>query len=174
MWTNLVLTEWIQKEEQENPKIGDRHSRWIKAKRNSNARTEGIQGIAMIDNLIGPLIDSPQGMREFQRERLFVDVTDRICQLMKEQGLSRVDLANRLGVTKGRVSRLLSGSTNMTLGTLSDVMAALGRAAFVDDCDLSKSLLEPPRAMPLAGFMNDRSQPVRWTAPTDGSGARAT
>lgn len=68
-------------------------------------------------------------MRLFQQEYLILQVTERICELMEEQGLSRAELAKRLGTSKGYISQLLDGSANITLRKLADVMAALGLAA---------------------------------------------
>jgi transcriptional regulator with XRE-family HTH domain len=46
--------------------------------------------------------------------------------VLQELGLSQADLAKRLGVTKGRVSQILSGRQNMTLRTLAAIGWALG------------------------------------------------
>ena len=97
----------------------------------------------MLDNLIGELVKDDAGMRDFQAERLTLDVTERICQLMDEQGISRADLAALLGVTRSRITNLLSGQANMTLRTMSDAFHAIGRAVHVHDCILSRSLEEP-------------------------------
>jgi transcriptional regulator with XRE-family HTH domain len=45
--------------------------------------------------------------------------------LMDTQDVSRSELANRLGKSKGHVTQLLGGNTNMTLRTLADVAYAL-------------------------------------------------
>ena len=68
-------------------------------------------------------------MRLFQQEYLILKVTERICELMEEQGISRTQLAKRLGTSKGYITQLLDGSANITLRKLADIMAALGLAA---------------------------------------------
>ena len=83
------------------------------------------------------LTATPEGMAEYQQERLIVDATERICELMEIQGVSRAELAQRLKKSKSHVSQLLSGRTNMTLRTLSDVFSALGRSLQVADVPLT-------------------------------------
>ena len=44
---------------------------------------------------------------------------------MRERGLSRADLASRMGVSPGRISQVLSGGENLTLRTLASLATAL-------------------------------------------------
>ena len=44
---------------------------------------------------------------------------------MRERGLTRADLASRMGVSPGRISQVLSGGENLTLRTLASVATAL-------------------------------------------------
>jgi transcriptional regulator with XRE-family HTH domain len=71
---------------------------------------------------------TPEGMRRFQRERAVESVTTLICDLMDEQEVSRSQLADRLGKTRGWVTQLLDGERNKTVRTLSDVFCALGHS----------------------------------------------
>jgi transcriptional regulator with XRE-family HTH domain len=68
--------------------------------------------------------------RLLAQERLILDATETIVALLEERGVSRQELAARLGKSKGFVSQLLSGERNMTLRTLADLGYALG-------CDFS-------------------------------------
>ena len=45
---------------------------------------------------------------------------------MDQKGIGRVDLAARLGVTRSRVTYLLSARSNMTVTTLGRIFEALG------------------------------------------------
>lgn len=65
--------------------------------------------------------------RLLAQERLILEATETIVGLLEEQGVSRQELANRLGKTKGFISQILSGERNMTLRTLADLGQALGR-----------------------------------------------
>jgi transcriptional regulator with XRE-family HTH domain len=60
------------------------------------------------------------------QEALILDATETIVGLLEEQGISRRELATRLGKSKGFVSQLLSGERNMTLRTLADLGYVLG------------------------------------------------
>jgi transcriptional regulator with XRE-family HTH domain len=44
---------------------------------------------------------------------------------MRERGLTRADLASRMGVSPGRISQVLSGGENLTLRTLACLATAL-------------------------------------------------
>ena len=44
---------------------------------------------------------------------------------MRDRGLTRADLASRMGVSPGRISQVLSGGENLTLRTLASIATAL-------------------------------------------------
>lgn len=69
---------------------------------------------------------TPTGARIWQQERSIFETTELICELMDRHGVSRSELARRLGKSKGYVTKLLDGSVNMTLRTISDVYFVLG------------------------------------------------
>ena len=56
---------------------------------------------------------------------LVTQLTNEITWLMRERGLSRADLAARMGVSPGRVSQILGGGENLTLRTLAALSTAL-------------------------------------------------
>jgi len=56
---------------------------------------------------------------------LVTQVTNEINWYMRERGLSRADLAARMGVSPGRVSQILGGGENLTLRTLAALSTAL-------------------------------------------------
>ena len=51
---------------------------------------------------------------------------DEVSWYMSEHKVTRADLAQAMGVSPGRVSQILSGDENLTLRTISGVLAALG------------------------------------------------
>lgn len=67
----------------------------------------------------------------YLEERLFLEVTNIISELMEEQGLRRTDLAERVDCTKGYITNLLDGTKNMTLKTISNVLFELGHVLSV-------------------------------------------
>jgi transcriptional regulator with XRE-family HTH domain len=61
-------------------------------------------------------------------EELSILVTQLMNEInwqMRERGLTRADLAGRMGVSPGRVSQVLSGGENLTLRTLASLATAL-------------------------------------------------
>jgi transcriptional regulator with XRE-family HTH domain len=56
---------------------------------------------------------------------LITQLTNEVNWHMRERGLTRADLAARMGVSPGRVSQILSGGENLTLRTLAALATAL-------------------------------------------------
>lgn len=63
--------------------------------------------------------------RLLRQEELILDVTERLVGTLKEQCITRTELARRLGRTPGFVSQVLGGGRNLTLRTIADIAAAL-------------------------------------------------
>jgi transcriptional regulator with XRE-family HTH domain len=83
--------------------------------------------------LTDQITGTPEGMRAWQEERVIFEITERICELMEQQNVSRSDLAARLGTTRGYISQLLNGTSNMTIRKICDVYLALGRQFHATD-----------------------------------------
>jgi transcriptional regulator with XRE-family HTH domain len=73
-------------------------------------------------------------------------VVDEITWYMREHKVSRAELAQAMKVSPGRVSQILSGDENLTLRTLSGVLAALGAQVdfTLQPPDQPAELLDPP------------------------------
>ena len=80
---------------------------------------------------------SPELMRKFQKERLATEVGELVCRIMREQKVSRAELADRLGTSRAFVTKLLRSDANMTVHTLADVFFALGLSLRVIERPLS-------------------------------------
>jgi hypothetical protein len=83
-------------------------------------------------SLIRQLTQTPEGERLYQQERTILEMTELICKLMQEKDVAKKDLAERLGKSKSFITQLLSGSRNMTVRTLSDVLWALDSRIHAD------------------------------------------
>lgn len=83
----------------------------------------------MSSNWTELLKSSPTGSRVLEQERLIVEVTETIAALLRERSMSRRELATRIGKTPAFVTKMLRGTNNFTLRTLSDVLFALDRSA---------------------------------------------
>jgi antitoxin component HigA of HigAB toxin-antitoxin module len=97
----------------------------------------------MSNTLTERLTATAEGMRLYQQERAILETTELLCQLMEQQGVTRAELAKRLGKSKGYITQLLDGRTNMTLRTISDVLTALDRALHVQAGSLAATINRP-------------------------------
>jgi transcriptional regulator with XRE-family HTH domain len=77
--------------------------------------------------LVEKYVEDAEHMRLFQQERSIYEVTAMLEALLEAQGVSRTELAKRLGRTKGWVTQLLDGEANKTIRTVADVCAVLGQ-----------------------------------------------
>ena len=64
--------------------------------------------------------------RDLARGSYLFRVTEDILIAMEDLGITKSELANKLGISRPRISQLLKGSSNMTIGTLSDIAYELG------------------------------------------------
>ena len=69
--------------------------------------------------------------RLFAQEDLIMEVTETLCELMEKEGISRKELADRLGKSKGFISQLLNGGRNLTLRTVADILHVLGYKVYL-------------------------------------------
>jgi transcriptional regulator with XRE-family HTH domain len=72
------------------------------------------------------IASTEEGRRLLQQESAIMEVTELICEIMEEENVSRSELSDRLGKTKGYITQLLDGRANMTIRTIADVFGALG------------------------------------------------
>ena len=69
---------------------------------------------------------SIKNKRLLRQEEFILEVAIAICEAMEREGVTKAELARRLGKTKGFVSQILAGGRNLTLRTVADVTDALG------------------------------------------------
>lgn len=69
---------------------------------------------------------SVRNRRLLRQERLIGDVTEALSELLEREGVTKAELARRLGKTKAAVGEALSGEANLTLRTIADLADALG------------------------------------------------
>lgn len=70
--------------------------------------------------------------RMVEQERLILEATELIYELMEEKSVTKAELARRVGKTRGYLTQILSGRRNMTLRTLADLAFALGHRLEVE------------------------------------------
>lgn len=72
------------------------------------------------------LMEDPEFRRLYAVEGLVTEAAEFVARLMERQGVSKAELARRLGKSRAYVTQLLRGSTNLTVRTLAEVAYALG------------------------------------------------
>ena len=80
----------------------------------------------MAPSIISDDMHDPEFRRLLAQEELILEVTEVLCGLLEEEKISRKELADRLGTSKGFVSQLLNGGRNLTLRTVADILHVLG------------------------------------------------
>ena len=63
--------------------------------------------------------------RLLRQEELILEVTETLTQALEAAGMTRAELARRLGRSPGFVSQVFGGGRNLTLRTIADIAAAL-------------------------------------------------
>jgi transcriptional regulator with XRE-family HTH domain len=76
--------------------------------------------------LLDKYLEDPEFARLMAQGDLIMEVTETLCELLEKEKVSRKELADRLGKTKGFVSQLLGGGRNLTLRTVADILHVLG------------------------------------------------
>jgi transcriptional regulator with XRE-family HTH domain len=106
----------------------------------------------MEKTLTQEIASTKEGKRLLQQERAILEVTELICAIMDESGVSKTELAGRLGKSKGYISQILDGTANMTIRTIADVFTVLGKRLtfcaqdqFVQEAPLHFIAMEPSR-----------------------------
>lgn len=74
------------------------------------------------------LLDSHEFRREYAEESFVIDCMERICEWMDDHGISRAELASRLGTSRANVTQMLRGR-NVSLRTLASTVNALDGVA---------------------------------------------
>jgi transcriptional regulator with XRE-family HTH domain len=76
--------------------------------------------------LMDKYLEDPEFAKLMAQEDLIMEVTETLCELLEKEKISRKELADRLGKSKGFVSQLLNGGRNLTLRTVADILYVLG------------------------------------------------
>ena len=108
--------------------------------------------------------ESPEARRRYEEERLILWTTEAIWKAMDNQGLTRAELAVRLGTSRANVTQLLSGTRNMTLRSLAGLAHACGLRADVNLEELADSVFteldEHAAAVPIRFTIRGGSWPA--------------
>lgn len=104
---------------------------------------------------------SPKRRRLLRQEELILEVTEALASALNQTGITRVELANRLGKSKSFVSQLFGGGRNLTLRTVADVADALGHSVRI--------VIRPEQAHDAVVYQLHCVKPENWpSSVTDG------
>lgn len=70
-------------------------------------------------------LEKYQDSIEYRLEEAILNFTEQICELMEKQKINRSELAERLGVSRAFITKLLNGNPNLTLKTMMNIATAL-------------------------------------------------
>lgn len=76
--------------------------------------------------VLAEFLEDPKFARLMAQGDLIMEVTETLCELLEKEKISRKELADRLGKSKGFISQLLNGGRNLTLRTVADILHVLG------------------------------------------------
>lgn len=71
------------------------------------------------------MMEDPGFRKQVTVESLVTEAAEVVAKLMSERGVSKAELARKLGKSRAWVTQLLSGEANMTVRTLAEVVYAL-------------------------------------------------
>jgi transcriptional regulator with XRE-family HTH domain len=80
----------------------------------------------MTRGLLDDIIEQWHNDPDYLTEKLKLSLMEQISSIMRAKSISRSELARRLGSSRAYVTRLLDGSANMTIETLTRLSLALG------------------------------------------------
>ncbi len=101
----------------------------------------------MFEEYLAEHLKDPENLRGFQRADLQIEIALQVERAMKAQKISRKALAERMGVSKGRISQILSGTSNLTLRLVADAFTALGLRLELKPVPLSEPRTASPPAL---------------------------
>ena len=70
-------------------------------------------------------MEDPEFLKSLAYKKLITAVQEEICRLMEKNDVSRIELAKRIGRSKGFVTQMLNSGRNLTLRTITDVLTTL-------------------------------------------------
>ena len=84
--------------------------------------------------LLEQYLEDPEFAKLMAQEDLIMEVTETLCELLEKEKISRKELADRMGKSKGFISQLLNGGRNLTLRTVADILHVLGYKVSLTPC----------------------------------------
>lgn len=122
--------------------------------------------------------ESDENRKAYKQESLIHEVTESIWGTMLEKDWKQADLGRALKVSRARIKKLLDGSSNMTLRTLSDIADALSVECMFSLKDVEKihadwqniglvQLTPVKKCPPVITVVSSNDEEGVWTTPIE-------
>jgi len=109
---------------------------------------------------------------DFRVETLILNLTERICQRMKQKNINRTELSNLLYVSPPAVTKILNGNSNFTLKTLLSLADALEQDLVINFIDkeviYSEAVGVTTKAFNVTRAYSDENLPHAYFTSTSG------
>lgn len=108
--------------------------------------------------------ESATAQRFLAEESAVLEATEMVSDYLDERGITRAQLAERLGVSRSEITQRLNGKRNLTVKTLGAMLHEMGYRLCLGTRDLtdSQSKLRPFHAAPQSSWTR-HAAPVRYT-----------
>ena len=95
---------------------------------------------------------------EYWMTKIQVELFNQVNNYLKEQGMTRVQLANRLGVSKGYISQIMNGNCNHRLSKIVELSLAIGKGPVIsfDEIEHARPLVKTDLPMDTVGSSGKR------------------
>ncbi len=82
-------------------------------------------------------LDARKNSRRYYETKFILEVIDALGDCLENSEIKKKDVADKLGLSKGRISQYFSGKKNITLRTLASILWAFGKRGrlVIDDAD---------------------------------------
>lgn len=80
---------------------------------------------------IAEMLEEARNSDEYWAEAAILDFTSELARLMEEKGVSKKDLAERMGRSPSWITKILSGENNFQIKTMARVARALGAVVHI-------------------------------------------
>jgi len=67
-----------------------------------------------------------EDQRLFTKEKTIMEITELICKAMDASGLNQAQLSKKMGQHRSSICKILDGTRNPTLKTISDILFVMG------------------------------------------------
>ncbi|HZF10653.1 MAG TPA: helix-turn-helix transcriptional regulator [Thermoanaerobaculia bacterium] len=110
------------------------------------------------------LFTAAQEHDEYWTERASLRFTEELTRWMKQQGLSRKDLAEKIGSSQAYITKILKGNVNFTLASMVKLTRALGAELRIELDPRKSATEEAIDSTDLEDTGEDRREPRRRLA----------